>query len=241
MEHKSLIKYNNVSLNIEENTILKDVSFEINPNDFVYIIGRVGSGKSTLLKSIYAELPIEEGDAHVFDYDLSTLKKKNIPFLRRKIGIVFQDFQLLIDRSVEKNLEFVLRATGWENKKVIKDRINEVLLQVNMQNKAYKMPHELSGGEQQRIVIARALLNSPSLILADEPTGNLDPETGNEILSLLHAISQKDAAVIMSTHNYSIVQNFPGKIMKCENMALIDLHQDQMEREADFQIPLKLN
>lgn len=233
MEEKSIIKYNNVSLNIEENTILKDVTFEVKRNDFLYVIGRVGSGKSTLLKSIYAELPIAEGDAQVFDYNLSTLKRKNIPFLRRKIGIVFQDFQLLIDRSVEKNLEFVLRATGWENKKVIKDRINEVLVQVNMQNKAYKMPHELSGGEQQRVVIARALLNSPSLILADEPTGNLDPVTGNQIVDLLHSISQKDTAVIMSTHNYSIVQNFPGKIMKCENMALIDLHHDQMEQEID--------
>lgn len=241
MEEKSLVKYNNVSLNIEENTILKDVSFEIKQNDFLYVIGRVGSGKSTLLKSIYAELPIEEGDARVFDYDLSTLKRKNIPFLRRKIGIVFQDFQLLIDRSVEKNLEFVLRATGWENKKVIKDRINEVLVQVNMQNKAYKMPHELSGGEQQRIVIARALLNSPSLILADEPTGNLDPETGNQIVALLHAISQKEAAVIMSTHNYSIVQNFPGKIMKCENMNLIDLQQHQMDDGLDSQYPARLN
>ncbi|HZJ79641.1 MAG TPA: ATP-binding cassette domain-containing protein [Dysgonamonadaceae bacterium] len=228
MEEKSLIEYNNVCLNIEENTILKDVSFEVNRNDFIYVIGRVGSGKSTLLKSIYAELPIEEGDARVFDYDLSALKRKHIPYLRRKIGIVFQDFQLLIDRSVEKNLEFVLRATGWENKKVIKDRINEVLVQVNMQNKAYKMPHELSGGEQQRIVIARALLNSPSLILADEPTGNLDPETGDEILTLLHSISKNEAAVIMSTHNYSIVQNFPGKIVKCENMKLIELPHDQL-------------
>jgi cell division transport system ATP-binding protein len=241
MTEQPLVKYRNVSLNIEENTILKDVSFEIKRNDFVYVIGRVGSGKSTLLKSIYAELPIEEGDAQVFDYNLSTLKRKNIPYLRRKIGIVFQDFQLLIDRSVEKNLEFVLRATGWENKKVIKDRINEVLVQVNMQNKAYKMPHELSGGEQQRIVIARALLNSPSLILADEPTGNLDPETGNQIVALLHSISQKETAVVMSTHNYSIVQNFPGKIMKCENMALIDLHQDQLEGESDNQHPVKLN
>lgn len=241
MTEQPLVKYSNVSLNIEENTILKDVSFEIKRNDFVYVIGRVGSGKSTLLKSIYAELPIEEGDAQVFDYNLSTLKRKNIPYLRRKIGIVFQDFQLLIDRSVEKNLEFVLRATGWENKKVIKDRINEVLVQVNMQNKAYKMPHELSGGEQQRIVIARALLNSPSLILADEPTGNLDPETGNQIVALLHSISQKETAVVMSTHNYSIVQNFPGKIMKCENMALIDLHQDQLEGESDNQHPVKLN
>ncbi len=234
MKEKPLIKYNNVSLNIEENTILKDVSFEIKRNDFRYVIGRVGSGKSTLLKSIYAELPIEEGDAWVFDYNLATLKRKNIPFLRRKIGIVFQDFQLLIDRSVEKNLEFVLRATGWENKKVIKDRINEVLEQVNMQNKAYKMPHELSGGEQQRVVIARALLNAPSLILADEPTGNLDPETGNQIVELLHSISQNEAAVLMSTHNYSIVSNFPGKIMKCGNMNLIDLDEDQIEKELCY-------
>ena len=228
MKEKPLIRYSNVSLNIEENTILKDVDFEVNRNDFLYVVGRVGSGKSTLLKSIYAELPIEEGEAWVFDYDLSVLKRKNIPFLRRKIGIVFQDFQLLIDRSVEKNLEFVLKATGWENKKVIKDRINEVLEQVNMQNKAYKMPHELSGGEQQRVVIARALLNSPALILADEPTGNVDPETGNQIVELLHTISEKEAAVIMSTHNYSIVENFPGKIMKCENMNLIEVQHHQL-------------
>ena len=240
MDEQLLVNYKNVSLNIEENTILRDVNLEIRRNDFLYIIGRVGSGKSTLLKSIYAELPIEEGEAHVFSFDLSTIKRKNIPYLRRKIGIVFQDFQLLIDRSVEKNLEFVLRATGWENKKVIKDRINEVLIQVNMQNKAYKMPHELSGGEQQRIVIARALLNSPSLILADEPTGNLDPETGNQIVELLHSISQKETAVIMSTHNYSIVQNYPGKIMKCENMALIDLYDDYSNAESRIPKTLEL-
>ena len=241
MDQQLLVSYKDVSLNIEENTILKDVSLEINRNDFLYVIGRVGSGKSTLLKSIYAELPIEEGEARVFDFDLLKLKRKNIPFLRRRIGIVFQDFQLLIDRSVEKNLEFVLRATGWENKKVIKDRIHEVLVQVNMQNKAYKMPHELSGGEQQRIVIARALLNSPPLILADEPTGNLDPETGNQIVALLHSISQNGTAVIMSTHNYSIVENFPAKILKCENMSLIELHQDKLQEELDDQNPLRLN
>ena len=240
MKEKPLIKYNDVSLNIEENTILKDVSFELKRNDFLYVVGRVGSGKSTLLKSIYADLPIEEGEAWVFDYDMSILKRKNIPFLRRKIGIVFQDFQLLIDRSVEKNLEFVLKATGWENKKVIKDRINEVLVQVNMQNKAYKMPHELSGGEQQRIVIARALLNSPSLILADEPTGNLDPETGSQIVELLHSISQKEAAVIMSTHNYSIVQNFPGKIMKCEDMNLMEVDYNQIEEDLECQSGFKM-
>jgi cell division transport system ATP-binding protein len=241
MDDQLLIKYRDVSINIEENTILRGVNLDIKRNDFLYVIGRVGSGKSTLLKSIYAELPIEEGEAFVFDYNLSTLKRKNIPFLRRKIGIVFQDFQLLIDRSVEKNLEFVLRATGWENKKVIKDRIHEVLVQVNMQNKAYKMPHELSGGEQQRIVIARALLNSPSLILADEPTGNLDPETGNQIVALLHTISQNGTAVLMSTHNYSIVQSFPAKILKCENMALIDLHHDVLEKELDEQKSTRLN
>lgn len=241
MDDQLLIKYRDVSINIEENTILRGINLDIKRNDFFYVIGRVGSGKSTLLKSIYAELPIEEGEAFVFDYNLSTLKRKNIPFLRRKIGIVFQDFQLLIDRSVEKNLEFVLRATGWENKKVIKDRIHEVLVQVNMQNKAYKMPHELSGGEQQRIVIARALLNSPSLILADEPTGNLDPETGNQIVALLHTISQNGTAVLMSTHNYSIVQSFPAKILKCENMALIDLHHDVLEKELDEQKSTRLN
>ena len=241
MDEQLIVKYTDVSLSIEENTILRNVNLEIKRNDFFYIIGRVGSGKSTLLKSMYAEIPIEEGDAHVFDFNLSTLKRKHIPYLRRKIGIVFQDFQLLIDRSVEKNLEFVLRATGWENKKVIKDRIHEVLVQVNMQNKSYKMPHELSGGEQQRIVIARALLNSPALILADEPTGNLDPETGNQIVALLHSISQNGTAVIMSTHNYSIVQNFPGKILKCENMALINLYQEGIGKEMDGQIPAQLD
>ncbi|NMB50625.1 MAG: ATP-binding cassette domain-containing protein [Bacteroidales bacterium] len=215
-----LVKYSDVVLNREENTILRDVNLTVNQGDFLYVIGKVGSGKSTLLKSMYAEIPIESGDAQVFDYRLQKIKRKNIPYLRRKIGIVFQDFQLLIDRSVEKNLEFVLRATGWKNKRMIQDRIHEVLVQVGMQNKAYKMPHELSGGEQQRVVIARALLNSPPLVLADEPTGNLDPETGSQIVALLHAISQKGTAVMMATHNYSIVQAFPAKIMRCENMHL---------------------
>ncbi|MDO5664442.1 MAG: ATP-binding cassette domain-containing protein [Bacteroidia bacterium] len=223
MSDESLIKYTGVQLNRDENIILRDVNLEVNRGDFLYIIGKVGSGKSTLLKSMYAELPIELGDARVFDYHLQDLKRKQIPYLRRKIGIVFQDFQLLIDRTVEKNLEFVLRATGWKDKMLIKDRINEVLTQVGMQNKTYKMPHELSGGEQQRVVIARALLNSPLLILADEPTGNLDPETGSQIVDLLQDISEKGTAVIMSTHNYSIVQAFPGRIIKCENAELVSL------------------
>jgi len=226
MIEELLVKYTDVVLNRDENTILRDVNFSVERGDFLYIIGKVGSGKSTLLKSIYAEIPIISGDAQVFEYQLQKIKRNQIPYLRRKIGIVFQDFQLLIDRSVEKNLEFVLRATGWKNKKMIEDRIHEVLVQVGMQNKTYKMPHELSGGEQQRIVIARALLNSPPLILADEPTGNLDPETGSQIVALLQSISEKGTAVIMSTHNYSIVQTFPGKIMRCENMHLIDMNAE---------------
>jgi cell division transport system ATP-binding protein len=224
MIQEQLVNYSNVQLNRDENIILRNVNLTVNRGDFLYIIGKVGSGKSTLMKSMYAELPIEGGSARVFDYELGTIKHRLVPYLRRKIGIVFQDFQLLIDRTVEKNLEFVLRATDWKNKREIKDRINEVLVQVGMQNKTYKMPHELSGGEQQRVVIARALLNSPALILADEPTGNLDPETGSQIVSLLQQISEKGTAVIMSTHNYSIVQAFPGKIMRCDNMELEEMH-----------------
>ena len=223
MVQEQLVNYSNVQLNREENIILRNVNLTVKRGDFLYIIGKVGSGKSTLMKSMYAELPIEEGYAQVFDYELAGIKRRLVPFLRRKIGIVFQDFQLLIDRSVEKNLEFVLRATGWKNRREIKDRINEVLVQVGMQNKTYKMPHELSGGEQQRVVIARALLNSPALILADEPTGNLDPETGSQIVALLQQISSRGTAVIMTTHNYSIVQAFPGKIMRCENASLVEM------------------
>ena len=221
MAQEQLVNYSNVQLNRDENIILRNVNLTVTRGDFLYIIGKVGSGKSTLMKSMYAELPVETGSARVFDYELATIKRRLVPFLRRKIGIVFQDFQLLIDRTVEKNLEFVLRATGWKNKREISDRIHEVLVQVGMQNKTYKMPHELSGGEQQRVVIARALLNSPALILADEPTGNLDPETGSQIVSLLHEIAERGTAVIMSTHNYSIVEAFPGKIMRCENMELL--------------------
>jgi cell division transport system ATP-binding protein len=222
MRQEQIVSYSNVYLNRNENTILRDVNLTINRGDFLYIIGKVGAGKSTLMKSMYAEIPIESGYARVFDYELEKIKPHLVPYLRRKIGIVFQDFQLLIDRTVEKNLEFVLRATGWKNRKMIKDRIHEVLVQVGMQNKTYKMPHELSEGEQQRVVIARALLNSPALILADEPTGNLDPETGSQIVALLQEISEKGTTVVMSTHNYSIVQAFTGRIVKCENMNVIE-------------------
>lgn len=213
-----IIDYKDVELDRDGYSILSNINITIAKGDFVYLIGKVGSGKSTFLKSLYHEIPIKSGHARILDYELESIKKKQVPHLRRKIGIVFQDFQLLIDRSVEKNLEFVLRATGSKNKDLIKMRIEEVLTQVGMQNKGYKMPHELSGGEQQRIVIARALLNDPEIILADEPTGNLDPETGNQIVQLLHKISkEEDTAVIMSTHNYVMVQKYPGKIIKCEN------------------------
>jgi len=222
----ALINYNNVEIRRNENVILKEVSFSLNPGEFLYIIGKVGSGKSSLLKTIYCEMRIREGSASVFDYDLLKIKKKQIPFLRRKIGIVFQDFRLLTDRSVYKNLLFVLKATGWKDKIAIEQRIKIVMEQVGMSNKHYKFPHELSGGEQQRIVIARALLNSPELILADEPTGNLDPETGAQIVQLLHDISERGTAVIMTTHNYRWVRSFPGTVMKCENQQLIENNED---------------
>ena len=218
-----LIDYRNVDLSRGENIILQNVTFQQHEGEFLYIIGKVGSGKSTLLKTLYAETPIDNGEAFIFDYNLRKIKTKQIPFLRRKIGIVFQDFQLLTDRSVHKNLEFVLRATGWKDKKTINYRIEQVLDGVGMSKKGYKNPHELSGGEQQRIVIARALLNSPEIILADEPTGNLDAESGYKIVQLLHEISKQGTAVIMTTHNYLHVQNFPAKVKQCTGRKLCDL------------------
>ena len=223
MENELLIHLKDIMLCLEENIILQNASLTLRNGEFVCIIGKVGSGKSNLLKSLYCEIPILEGQATLMDYDLRRMKVKDIPFLRRKIGIVFQDFQLLTDRSVIKNLEFVLKATGWRKKDDIKDRIEDVLEQVGMPNKGYKMPHELSGGEQQRVAIARSLLNKPKLILADEPTGNLDPETSMQIVQLLHDICKKGKAVIMSTHNYPIVDSFPARVVKCENASLHEI------------------
>ena len=223
MEDTTLLRLDGVEICRDENVILHDASFTLCNGEFVYVIGKVGSGKSSLLKSLYCEIPISQGDAWLLDYNLCKMKRKDIPYLRRKLGIVFQDFQLLTDRSVVKNLEFVLRATGWKKKSESKERIDDVLHQVGMHNKGYKMPHELSGGEQQRIVIARALLNDPKLILADEPTGNLDPETSGQIVQLLHDICEKGTAVIMTTHNYTLVHNYPARIVKCENARLGDV------------------
>ena len=202
---------------------MKNVNFQLEEGQFVYLIGRVGSGKSSLMKTMYAEVPIEMGEARIFDYDLSAIRRKDVPMLRRQIGVVFQDFQLLSDRSVYDNLLFVLKATGWKNKTDIDERINEVLSEVVMEHKSYKMPHELSGGEQQRIAIARALLNRPKLILADEPTGNLDQETGHQIMSLLHRICAEGTAVIMATHNIQLTEDFPARVVKCEDKNVIEL------------------
>ena len=223
MEESVLLQLDNIEICRNENLILQGTSFTLHNGEFVYVISKVGSGKSSLLKALYCEIPVNKGEARLLNYNLRKIKRRDIPYLRRKLGIVFQDFQLLTDRSVIKNLEFVLKATGWKNKREIQNRIEEVLSQVGMQNKGYKMPHELSGGEQQRIVIARALLNSPAIILADEPTGNLDPETSGQIVRLLHDICKKGTAVIMTTHNYSLVHNYPARIVKCENECLYDV------------------
>ena len=206
-----LIKYKDVEICQDEQIVLTDVNLTISSGEMVYLLGRVGSGKSSFMKTIYAELPIEGIEATTLDYDLLKLHRRDIPYLRRKVGVVFQDFQLLVDRNVEENLMFVLKATGWKDKQAMKNNIYDVLKQVGMEEKAYKMPYQLSGGEQQRVVIARALLNAPGLILADEPTGNLDPETGQGIMDLLYSISKAGMTVIMSTHNLNWPEQYPGR------------------------------
>ena len=206
-----LIKYKDVEICQDEQIVLTNLDLTISSGEFVYLLGKVGSGKSSFMKTIYGELPVEGTEAMALDYDLLTLCRRNLPYLRRKVGVVFQDFQLLEDRNVEENLMFVLRATGWKDKQAMKNNIHDVLQQVGMAEKAYKMPHQLSGGEQQRVVIARALLNAPGLILADEPTGNLDPETGQGIMELLYSISKAGMTVIMSTHNHTWPEQYPGR------------------------------
>ena len=219
----SLIEYKGVEIDRAEHVVLKDVSFTVDKGELVYLVGKVGSGKSSLIKTIYGEVPVKSGEARVFDYELESLRRRDIPYLRRKIGIVFQDFQLLTDRTVFANLQFVLKATGWHNRVEMEERIDEVLKEVGMANKSYKMPHQLSGGEQQRIVIARALLNSPELIIADEPTGNLDPETGEQIFNSLNLISQSGRAVIVATHNHQLIDRFPGRVLLCEDKRVSEL------------------
>lgn len=211
----------------QDHLVLSDLNFTVHKGEFMYLVGRVGSGKTSLIRTVNAQLPLKEGEGLVAGYNLANIKPKDIPFLRRKLGIVFQDFQLLTDRSVNDNLEFVLRATGWNNKTDIDNRIGEVLEKVGLGLKGYKMPHQLSGGEQQRVVIGRALLNDPDIILADEPTGNLDPETSEGIVKLLREISGTGRAVVIATHNYTILKKFPARTMKCENGKLYEVRDDE--------------
>lgn len=213
----SVIKLEGVDVYQQKYLVLNNVNLQINPGEFVFLIGQTGSGKSSLLKILYGELHIASGQGQVAGFDLKKLSDKEIPYLRRKLGIVFQDFQLLTDRTIEQNMEFVMKATGWKDKKLISERILDVLEKVGLRSKVRKMPHELSGGEQQRVVIARALLNDPELILADEPTGNLDPDTSEEIVTLLKQISQSGTAVLIASHDYHIIRAFPSRIIKCED------------------------
>jgi cell division transport system ATP-binding protein len=216
------ISLKKVNIFQRENLVLSDVNIEIDKGEFVYLIGKTGSGKSSLLKTLYADLPLVEGEAMISDYDLSKVKTRDIPYLRRKLGVIFQDFQLLSDRSVEDNLRFVLKATGWKNKVEMDDRIDDVLRKVGLPTKKHKMPHQLSGGEQQRVGIARALLNDPEVILADEPTGNLDPETTAEILQLLLDIASTGRSVLVATHDLTLFELHRARTLKCDGGVIID-------------------
>ncbi|MDE7024447.1 MAG: ATP-binding cassette domain-containing protein [Paramuribaculum sp.] len=218
----TIVDYRRVALHRKELIALRNVNLQVAKGEFVYLTGKVGSGKSTLLQSMYAEVPIASGEACVLEYDLNAIKRKEKPYLRREVGVVFQNFRLLTDRSVVDNLRFVLNATGWRDATDIEGRIEQVLKEVGMLNKGYKFPHELSGGEQQRVVIARAMLNNPKLLLADEPTGNLDPETARHIVCRLHDIAASGTAVIMATHNHSFVDQFPARMVRCEGKQLVE-------------------
>ncbi len=227
----TIIDFHNVSVSQADNLVLSDVTFHLKKGEFVYLIGKVGSGKTSLIKTMNAQLDVKEGEAFVAGFDLKKIKRKQIPRLRRKLGIVFQDFQLLPDRNVYDNLLFVLKATGWKNKKEMDERIVDVLNRVGLVFKGYKMPHQISGGEQQRVVIARSLLNDPEVILADEPTGNLDPDTSEEILKLLKEISYSGRAVVMATHNYTLLKKFTARTLKCEKGKIVEVDHTA---EIDF-------
>ena len=220
-----VLQLKDVSISQGDNLVLSNINVEINKGDFVYLIGKTGSGKSSFMKTLYGDLSLKEGEGHIVDYDLKTLKESEIPFLRRKLGVVFQDFKLLTDRTVNDNFSFVLKATGWNDKKAMNTRIEEVLTKVGMKTKGFKFPHELSGGEQQRVAIARALLNDPELILADEPTGNLDPQTSVEVMEVLQEINKNGNTILMATHDYALLLKYPSKTLKCDENKLYEVVQ----------------
>lgn len=222
---ETVVKLEDVAVFQNENLVLNHIDLEVKKGEFVYVIGKTGSGKSSFMKTLYADLPLKQGTGQVVNFDLKTLKEKDIPFLRRKLGIVFQDFKLLPDRNVNNNLRFVLKATGWTDSKKMDDKIDEVLNKVGMKTKGFKFPHELSGGEQQRIAIARALLNDPELILADEPTGNLDPQTSVEVMKVLQDINQNGRTIIMATHDYALILKYPHKTLKCDGSKVFEVIQ----------------
>ena len=222
---ETILQLKNASIYQGDNMVLSDVNIEMNKGDFVYLIGKTGSGKSSFMKTLYGDLELTEGEGHIVDYDLRTLEENDIPFLRRKLGIVFQDFKLLPDRTINSNLEFVLKATGWKDKVKISERIEAVLDKVAMKTKGFKFPHELSGGEQQRIAIARALLNEPELILADEPTGNLDPQTSIEVMEVLRDINKNGNTILMATHDYALLLKYPSKTLKCDENKVFEVVQ----------------
>ncbi|QDO92542.1 ATP-binding cassette domain-containing protein [Formosa sediminum] len=222
---QTVLQLKDVSIFQGESLVLSNVNVEIYKGDFVYLIGKTGTGKSSFMKTLYGDLPLTKGEGNIVDFNLRTLKEKEIPYLRRKLGVVFQDFKLLVDRNINENLRFVLKATGWKDKSAMQSRIEEVLEKVGMKTKGFKFPHELSGGEQQRVAIARALLNDPELILADEPTGNLDPQTSIEVMKVLQDINKNGNTILMATHDYALLLKYPSKTLKCDNNQLFEVVQ----------------
>jgi cell division transport system ATP-binding protein len=232
--NEPILQMRNAAIFQGGHSVLEDVSFTMAKGEFVYLIGRTGSGKSSLLKTLYADLPLPLGEAQVAGYNLQKLKRKDVPYLRRKLGIIFQDFQLFFDRSVAENLFFVMRATGWKDKGKMKRRLSEVLMQVGLDAAATKMPHQLSGGEQQRVVIARSLINEPLMLVADEPTGNLDPDVSEGIFRLFQEINNSGTAVLMATHNHRLLKDHPGRVLKCEKRKLLDSVRDVFDYRSEF-------